>query len=94
MPSIRCEVLRRDGPAALPCVVRTDDGRTLRLFGDDAPPTARWLGTLAGAPVWAVRVEELPDATAVPEEVFTVDTGAIDEVGVAGGAPGGGGVGR
>jgi hypothetical protein len=83
VPPIRCEVLRRDGPETLPCLVRTDDGRTLRLFGDDAPPTARWLGTLAGAPVWAVRVDEPPDVAATPDEVLLVDVDAIDEVGVA-----------
>jgi hypothetical protein len=83
MPPIRCEVLRRDGPDPFPCVVRADDGRTMRLYGDDAPATARWLGTLAGAPVWAVRLDEPPDVAAVPEEILQIDPSPIDEVGVA-----------
>ena len=48
-----CELVRREGEGAFPCVVRTPEGRVLRLYGDAAPRHARWLGMCDGTAVWS-----------------------------------------
>jgi hypothetical protein len=61
MARLRCDVLRRDGPGALPCVVRDEAGRVLHLFGEAPPRGARWLGTLDGSAVWGMPVADALD---------------------------------
>ncbi len=80
MATLRFELLRREGESALPCVVRTPEGRVLRLHGDAAPRHARWLGMLDGVAVWS----EPADLQGIgSDEWIEVDVAElIDEVGV------------
>ena len=81
MATVRCELLRREGEAAFPCVVRTPEGRILRLHGDAAPRHARWFGLCDGVAVWS----EPADAAGPPlGVVLEIDVSElVDEVGVA-----------
>lgn len=80
MATLRFELLRREGEATLPCVVRTPEGRVLRLHGDAAPRHASWLGMLDGVAVWS----EPADLTGIgsDEWIEVHVTELIDEVGV------------
>ncbi len=80
MATLSCDVLRREGHGCFPAVVRTADGRVLRLFGDDAPAHASWLGMSDGAAIWC----EPTECDAPPTgDVVTVDVElSLDEVGI------------
>jgi hypothetical protein len=78
--ALRFELLRKEGDGPFPCVVRTPEGRVLRLHGDAAPRHARWLGMMAGGAVWSEPADSVGEGTG---EFIEIDvTELIDEVGV------------
>jgi hypothetical protein len=78
--TLRFELLRREAEGAFPCVVRTPEGRVLRLHGDAAPRHARWLGMVDGTTVWSEPADLTGIGTDEWIEVNVVEL--IDEVGV------------
>lgn len=89
MATLTCELLRREGEAPFPCVVRTQEGRVLRLHGDAAPKHARWLGMCDGTAVWSEPADAAGPGLGQHLEIDVAEL--IDEVGVAFGPDGGGG---
>ncbi len=80
MATLRFELLRREGEGPFPCVVRTAEGRALRLHGDAAPRHARWLGMVDGVAVWSEPADLTGFGTDEWVEVYVTEL--IDEVGV------------
>ena len=80
MATVACELLRREGEAPFPCVVRTPDGRTLRLHGDAAPRHARWFGLCDGMAIWSEPADNPGPPTGIVVEIAMTEQ--VDEVGV------------
>ncbi len=81
MATLKVDVLRREGEGPFPVVVRTAEGRVLRLHGDAAPRHARWFGMSDGVAVWAEPADAAGASTGEVVEVHVEEL--IDEVGVA-----------
>lgn len=81
MATLKCEVIRREGEGAFPCVVRSPEGRVLRLHGDAAPRHARWLGLCDGVAVWSEPADNPGPGLGVYVEIHVAEL--VDEVGVA-----------
>ncbi len=81
MATLRVEVLRRERQGTFPCLVRTVDGKVLRLHGDAAPRHARWFGMHEGVAVWSEPGELAGVGTGEFLELHLTEL--VDEVGVA-----------
>ncbi|MSQ00835.1 MAG: hypothetical protein EXR71_02955 [Myxococcales bacterium] len=81
MATLRVELLRRERAGTFPCLVRTADGKVLRLHGDAAPRHARWFGMHEGVAVWSEPAESAGVGAGEFLELHLTEL--VDEVGVA-----------
>ena len=81
MATLRVELVRKEREGTFPCLVRTADGKILRLHGDAAPRHARWFGMHEGMAVWSEPAESAGASTGEYLDLHLTEL--VDEVGVA-----------